>query len=96
MFSHPHDYNYTSAQATFVRVGRCIVVYNPIKTSLKLQRGNQNLKPGGGGGGGGVNTGASEGFAVHAPHVTLVVLLLNDTNVTDIIWKSCWALVYVK
>ena len=52
MFSHPHDYNYTSAQATFVRVGRCIVVYNPIKTSLKLQRGNQNLKPGGGGGGG--------------------------------------------
>ena len=42
---------------------------------------------------GGMNSGVPEGLAIPAPHVTSVVLLLNDTN---IIWESIWTPVYVN
>ncbi len=55
-----------------------ITIYKPLHRQLKIEHHERHLKPG-------VNIGASEGLAVSAPHVTPVVLLLNDAT---IIWHG--------
>ena len=48
-------------------------IYKTVHRKLKTEQPNQ-IKAGG-------NSGASYGLPVPVPHVTTVVLLLNDTNI---------------
>ena len=52
------------------------MTYKTLWTKLSIEQHEPHYKPG-------LNSGAVEGSAVSAPHVTSMVLLLNDTN---IIW----------
>jgi len=51
-------------------------MYKCLHRKLKIEQHEPHKKPG-------VNPGTPEGLTIPAPHVTSVVLLLNDTN---IIW----------
>ncbi len=51
---------------------RQTMIYKTVHRKLKIEQHESHLKPRG-------NAGAPEGLAVPVPHVTPVVLLLNDT-----------------
>ena len=50
------------------------MIYNTLHRKLKIEQHEPQCKPG-------VNSGAPEELAVHAPLVTPVVLLVDDTNI---------------
>ena len=52
------------------------IIYKTLHRKVKIELHEPHLKPE-------VNSGVSEGLEVPAPHVTPIVLLLNDTS---IIW----------